>query len=116
LIASLDASGHAAVFTAATTLEPELLLAGNVDAVWAAWKAQQPQAWRSAKAEVDAAGPDDRAAAFADRFKKADLRKGDFAQDLLDTAETTGAPLRTPAYLADALRWLTADAPPEQTP
>ncbi len=108
LIAKLDASKHAAVFSAPTTLEPELLIAGNDAAVWTAWAVQQPGAWVTAKATVDAAGIDGRAAAFAAKLKDADLRKGDFAQDLLEAVETTGAPLRVPAYLDSALRWLAA--------
>jgi putative ATP-dependent endonuclease of OLD family len=83
LIAELGASEHAAVFSAPTTLEPELLIAGNADAVWAAWAAQQPRAWSSAKTHVEAARPDGRAAAFATKLKDADLRKGDFARFLL---------------------------------
>ena len=65
LITDLGASEHAAVFAAATTLEPELLAAGNDDAVWAAWAAQQPRAWETVKAAVEAAAPASRAAAFA---------------------------------------------------
>src|SRR2546430_10097550 len=44
-----------------TTLEPELLVAGNDAAVWKAWAAQQPRAWQTAKATVDAADPAGRA-------------------------------------------------------
>jgi putative ATP-dependent endonuclease of OLD family len=102
------------VFSAPTTLEPELLIAGNDAAIWAAWAMQQPRAWVTAKTAVAAAGIDGRAAAFATKLKDANLRKGDFAQDLLEAVETTGAPLRVPAYLDSALRWLaagTASAP-----
>ena len=56
--------------------------------------------------------PGGRTAAFAPKLKDADLRKGDFAQDFLDAAETAGAPLRVPAYLESALRWLTAGPAP----
>jgi len=112
LIAELGAPEHAAVFTAPTTLEPELLVAGNDAAVWAAWAAQQPRAWAAAKEAVDAAGPDGRAVAFTTRLKDADLRKGDFAQDFLDAVETTGARLRVPAYAESALRWLAAGPAP----
>ena len=84
------------MFAAPTTLEPELLAAGNDDAVWAAWAGQQPRAWETVKAAVDAAAPAGRAAVFALKLKDADLRKGDFAQDFLDAAETSGAPLRRP--------------------
>jgi putative ATP-dependent endonuclease of the OLD family len=112
LITELGASEHAAVFAGLTTLEPELLVAGNDDAVWAAWKAQQPRAWEAAKATVNATDPADRATAFAGKLKDADLRKGDFAQDFLHAIETAGAPLRVPAYLESALRWLTAGPSP----
>lgn len=112
LIEGLGASGHAAVFAGPTTLEPELLAAGNDDAVWAAWAVQQPRAWTTVKAAVDAAASGDRTAVFALKLKDADLRKGDFAQDFLDAVETSGAPLRVPGYLQDALRWLTADPDP----
>jgi putative ATP-dependent endonuclease of OLD family len=115
LIAALGAAGHAAVFSAPTTLEPELLVAGNDAAMWKAWAAQQPRAWQTAKATVEAADASGRAAAFAAKLKEADLRKGDFAQDFLDavetTAETTGERLHVPVYLETALRWLTAPPP-----
>jgi len=112
LIEGLGASGHAAVFAGPTTLEPELLAADNDNAVWAAWAVQQPRAWTTVKAAVDAAAPGDRTTVFALKLKDADLRKGDFAQDFLDAVETSGAPLRVPRYLQDALRWLTADPDP----
>jgi putative ATP-dependent endonuclease of OLD family len=112
LIAAQDASQHAAVFSAPTTLEPELLVAGNDAAVWKAWQAQQPRAWATAKEAVDAAAPGGGAVAFATKFKDADLRKGDFAQDFLDAVETTRSPLRVPAYLERALRWLVTDPTP----
>lgn len=108
LINALGAEEYATVFAALTTLEPELLVAGNDTAVWAAWAAQQPQAWKTVKTTVNAAGPDGRAAAFATKLKDANLRKGDFAQNFLDAVETTSAPLRVPAYLEKALRWLAA--------
>jgi putative ATP-dependent endonuclease of the OLD family len=106
LITELGAPGHAAVFAAPTTLEPELLTAGNDAAIWAAWAAQQPVAWAGVKEAVEAAGPDGQAAEFAARLKHAGLRKGDFAQDFLDAALTAAAPLRVPAYLRSALRWI----------
>jgi putative ATP-dependent endonuclease of OLD family len=112
LIEGLGASGHAAVFAGPTTLEPELLAAGNDNAVWAAWAVQQPRAWTTVKAAVDAAAPGNRTAVFALRLKDADLRKGDFAQDFLDAVETSGAPMQIPGYLQDALRWLTAGPDP----
>ena len=112
LIADLGASEHAAVFAGPTTLEPELLVAGNDDAVWKAWAAQQPRAWQTAKATVDAADSAGRAVAFAIKLKDADLRKGDFAQDFLHAIETGGTPLRVPAYLENALRWLAVGPTP----
>ena len=54
LITELNASEHAAVFAGPTTLEPELLAAGNDAAVWTAWAAQHPRAWETAKAAVEA--------------------------------------------------------------
>ena len=114
LITELNASEHAAVFAGPTTLEPELLAAGNDAAVWTAWAAQQPRAWETAKAAIEAAGPGGRAAAFAIKLKDAGLRKGDFAQDFLEAVEAAGMPLRLPAYLENALRWLTADPIPVQ--
>lgn len=115
LISELGASGQAALFTAPTTLEPELLAAGNDTAIWKAWAAQQPVAWREAKAAVGAAGPGGRAAVFAARLKDARLRKGDFAQDFLDAATEPGASLlQVPAYLEEALRWVTT--PPATVP
>jgi putative ATP-dependent endonuclease of the OLD family len=109
LITELGASGQAALFTAPTTLEPELLAAGNDTAIWRAWAAQQPVAWQGVKAAVEAAGPAGRAAVFAARLKDARLRKGDFAQDFLEAAEDPGIPpLQVPRYLEDALRWITA--------
>jgi putative ATP-dependent endonuclease of OLD family len=110
LIGTLGATGHAAVFSAPTTLEPELLIAGNDAAVWNAWAAQRPRAWQQAKDAVEAVDASSRAAAFAARLKTTDLRKGDFAQDFLDAAETAGEPLHVPGYLETALRWLTAPA------
>jgi putative ATP-dependent endonuclease of the OLD family len=112
MIADLGASEHAAVFAGPTTLEPELLIAGNDDAVWKAWAAQQPRAWQTVKAAVDAADLTGRATAFAIKLKDADLRKGDFALDFLYAVETTGTSLRIPSYLENALRWLTASPTP----
>lgn len=112
LITDLGSTEHAAVFTATTTLEPELLAAGNDDAVWAAWARQQPRAWETVKAAVQATAPASRSAVFAAKLKDADLRKGDFAQDFLDAAETASTPVIIPGYLENALRWLTADPAP----
>ena len=84
------------MFAGPTTLEPELLAAGNDDAVWAAWAAQQPRAWETVKAAVDATAPASRSAVFAAKLKDADLRKGDFAQDFLDAVETASTPVHHP--------------------
>jgi len=114
LITASGASEYAHLVSTPTTLEPELLLAGNADAVWKAWSAQQPNAWATAKAEIEALPTDDRAVAFAKRFKKADLLKGDFAQDFLDAIDTGATPLQVPPYLGEGLSWLTAPASAEQ--
>ena len=107
LIAALGAREHAHVVSTPTTLEPELLLAGNTHAVWKAWSVQQPKAWATAKTEIEAL-PTEQAAAFARRFKNADLLKGDFAQDFLDAVDAGTTPLQVPPYLLDGLTWLTA--------
>jgi len=115
MIGELGASGQAALFTAPTTLEPELLAAGNDTAIWRAWAAQQPVAWQGVKTAVEASGPGSRAAVFAARLRDARLRKGDFAQDFLEAADGPGAPPpQVPRYLEDALRWVTA--PPATIP
>jgi putative ATP-dependent endonuclease of OLD family len=115
LVAALGATKQAAVFSAPTTLEPELLVAGNAAAVWKAWSAQQPRAWRTAKADIEGTDAARRAVTFARRFKKADLLKGDYAQDFLEAVQAGDTPLQVPLYLADALRWLTAPALGEET-
>ena len=108
MISGLGASGHAAV------RRPDhagagAATAGNDAAIWAAWRAQQPVAWRSVKAAVDASDPGGRAAVFAARLRDARSRKGDFAQDFLLTTQKPGSvPLRIPTYLEAALRWITA--------
>ncbi|GID94521.1 ATP-dependent endonuclease [Amorphoplanes digitatis] len=107
LIVSLGASAHARVFHSTTTLEPELLGAGNAPAIWAAWKAQQPKAWTTAKTEIEAIQDlEGRKKAFAKKLSDAQLRKGDFAQDFLEAAGTSWP---VPTYLSDALAWSTAE-------
>lgn len=69
LIDALGASEHAHLASTPITLEPELLLAGNATAVWAAWSAQQPIAWATAKTAIEALPADDRAVAFARRSR-----------------------------------------------
>ncbi|MEV0726561.1 AAA family ATPase [Micromonospora purpureochromogenes] len=108
VIGGLGAEGHARVFASATTLEPELLAAGNEAAIWAAWRKQQPRAWKTAEEEVEAeAAGLARSTKFASRMSEAELRKGDFAQDFLEAA---GDAWQVPGYMADALRWLTQEA------
>lgn len=108
LIVALSATAHADVFHSTTTLEPELLGAGNTDAIWAAWKAQQPEAWTTAKTEIDLkVGIEEiRKRAFARKLAEKQLRKGDFAQDFLEAA---GPAWHVPTYIQDALNWVTAE-------
>jgi putative ATP-dependent endonuclease of the OLD family len=107
LITSLSATNHADVFHSTTTLEPELLGAGNTDAIWAAWKAQQPEAWSTAKTEIDVRiDLEDKKRAFARKMSEKQLRKGDFAQDSLEAAGTTW---HVPTYMQNALNWVTAE-------
>jgi putative ATP-dependent endonuclease of OLD family len=107
LIRTLGATAHADVFHSTTTLEPELLGAGNVDAIWVAWSKQQPKAWTAVKAAIDAiTAVEDKKKAFAKRLSDKELRKGDFAQDFLEAA---GADWHVPDYMKDALIWVTAE-------
>ena len=57
---------------------------------------------QNAKATLDAADGNGRAAAFAAKLKEADLRKGDFAQDFLDTVETSDDRPAVPIQEANA--------------
>jgi putative ATP-dependent endonuclease of OLD family len=108
LIHSLGATDAAAVFASPSTLEPELLEAGNA-AFWPAWSAQRPTAGPRLKARVDAAAdPDERARIVISAMKKTRLRKGDFAQDFLDHTANGGHSLQVPAYIREALTWLVA--------
>ncbi|MET8550397.1 ATP-dependent nuclease [Micromonospora zamorensis] len=107
LISGLGATGHANVFHSTTTLEPELLGAGNTDAIWVAWSKQQPRAWTTIKTAIDAiTAIEDRKKAFAKSMSDKELRKGDFAQDFLEAA---GPAWNVPGYMQDALRWVTAE-------
>ncbi|WP_190394657.1 ATP-dependent nuclease [Nocardiopsis deserti] len=112
LFAELEASDDVAqVFSNRTTLEPELLAADerNAPLLQEAWRNQRPQAWAG---DWDAlpTGPEEaRARAFADLFGKHGVRKGDFAQDLLEVAAELGPDrhLIPPTYFRSALSWIT---------
>jgi putative ATP-dependent endonuclease of OLD family len=107
LIGTLGATAHADVFHSTTTLEPELLGAGNADAIWVAWSKQQPRAWTTAKTAIDAiTAVEDKKKAFAKILSDKELRKGDFAQDFLEAA---GTDWHVPKYMKDALIWVTAE-------
>ncbi|MEU4161723.1 AAA family ATPase [Actinoplanes sp. NPDC026670] len=108
LLTNLNAAAVARVFAAPSTLEPELLEAGN-DAFWPAWQVQRPQAGSKLRKRIDAAATaDERARIIVAAMKKTRLRKGDFAQDFLDQSTISGRPLRVPPYIADAITWLVA--------
>jgi putative ATP-dependent endonuclease of OLD family len=107
LIAGLGATAHADVFHSATTLEPELLGAGNVDAIWVAWSKQQPRAWTTVKTAIDAiTAVEAKKKAFAKSMSDKELRKGDFAQDFLEAADPAW---HVPDYMKKALTWVTAE-------
>ncbi|MEJ3741839.1 AAA family ATPase [Actinomycetes bacterium KLBMP 9797] len=109
LIVDLAATDVTEVFAAPSTLEPELLEAGNAAAFWPAWEVQRPSGGPKVKALVDGVPTaDQRARIVISAMKKTKLRKGDFAQDLLDQADLIGHELRVPPYIKDALTWLVA--------
>lgn len=111
LIRDLSASGVARVFAAPSTLEPELLEAGN-EGFWPAWLKQRPAAGIKLQERVrEATDADHRARILVAAMKKSRLRKGDFAQDLLEQSSTGGHPLRVPPYIAEALNWLVSEQP-----
>ncbi|MEV0569156.1 AAA family ATPase [Dactylosporangium sp. NPDC050588] len=108
LIDGLVATDAAAVFASPSTLEPELLEAGNA-AFWPAWYVQRPTAGLKLKARVEtAADADERARILIAAMKKSRLRKGDFAQDFLDHTTAGGHTLQVPTYVRNALAWLIA--------
>jgi putative ATP-dependent endonuclease of the OLD family len=107
-LADLKATGVARVFAAPSTLEPELLEAGN-GAFWPAWNVQRKKAGPKLNARItQASGADERARMIIAAMKKTRLRKGDFAQDFLDQATIGNHPLQVPPYIADAVTWLVA--------
>lgn len=112
LFAELEASDDVAqVFPNRTTLEPELLAADerNVPILQEAWRNQRPEAWADDWVALPTESEDARARAFADLFGKHKVRKGDFAQDLLEIAAQIGpeGQLTPPKYFCDALSWIT---------
>jgi len=108
-IIQLDATDVAEVFAAPSTLEPELLEAGNAEAFWPAWAIQRPTGAAKVRALVDAArAADHRARIVISAMKKTRLRKGDFAQDFLDQVAAGDHDLHSPPYISSALTWLVA--------
>ncbi len=108
-ITHLNATDVAEVFAAPSTLEPELLEAGNAEAFWPAWEIQRPAGATRVRALVDAAPTADyRARIVISAMKRTRLRKGDFAQDFLDQVASGDHDLRVPSYVSSALTWLVA--------
>lgn len=108
LIAKCDASHMATVWAAPSTLEPELLAAGNDTAFWAAWGQQRPKGQVKVKDKIDvAADADEKARIIVSAMKKTRLRKGDFAQDFLENLP--GGTPQVPEYLALAIRWIAGE-------
>jgi putative ATP-dependent endonuclease of the OLD family len=108
-ISHLNATDVAEVFAAPSTLEPELLEAGNAEAFWPAWGIQRPAGATRVRALVDAAPDADlRARIVISAMKRTRLRKGDFAQDFLDQVASGDHDLRVPSYISSALTWLVA--------
>ncbi|SPT51289.1 recombination protein F [Actinomadura madurae] len=112
LIASLGAGSDARVFANHTSLEPELLLTSskNEDLIRQAWREMRPRAWQEDWQKIDGADAEQRAQTFKEQGDAARIRKGDFAQELLAVAVDAKQPLDVPGYLADALRWIAAEA------
>lgn len=105
-ISSCDANKITRVFVTPSTLEPELLDAGNATAFWRAWSRQKPRAVNRTKNVVTLAA--DRSAAIVKELKDSELRKGDFAQDFLQEADLLDE-LSVPDYLAQAIQWIVED-------
>jgi putative ATP-dependent endonuclease of OLD family len=106
-IEALEAADHARVFSCETSLEAELL-ADNDQAVWSAWRRQQSQAWEATRTAVmQATAGLERKTEFAEAMRATHLRKGDFVQDFLEDA---GDEWRVPAYLREALSWVTEES------
>ena len=91
------------VLTNAVTLEHELFNSGNDALLKKEFLALHPQSQDRWADEVEAAQPQDRAAAFVALLKAMRTRKGDFAQRLADCIEA-GEAFYVPAYLEQAIR------------
>lgn len=113
LARDLGAADRCEVFVGQPTLEPELLRAG--DANWAVVKAaylrQRPRKggedWERIMAPP---AVEERIDQFMEEFKKHQLRKGDFAQEVADLAGDN-TDFVVPDYLQRAIRWV-AEAEP----
>lgn len=115
LITSSSARSLAKVFHNEFTLEPEILRAGgpNRELLVNAWKEQRPQAWTEDWEGVGNGTLDVQAKALTGLLKeKSKIRKGDLAQALLAEAAARpddAQPLAVPAYLREALLWITEE-------
>ncbi|MFF6809845.1 ATP-dependent endonuclease [Streptomyces sp. NPDC012403] len=115
LITSTGTSDLARVFHNEFTLEPEILRAGgpNRSLLIEAWREQRPQAWTTDWQAVGDGSPDEQAKALSELLHKVDkIRKGDLAQAFLAGAAARpdeAPPLAVPAYLRDALEWITEE-------
>lgn len=90
------------IFVNNYSLETELVLAGNSDALKAAYREIHPQSEEKWDKAVAAKG-DDLAANMHDLFDK--TRKGDFAHALTYLIEE-GQEFTVPTYISDAIKWI----------
>lgn len=113
LASDLGASDRLNVFVAKPTLEPELLAAGpgNRAVIEEAFNRQRrvvgPKVWEQIDELADA---EEAGKAFLDAFEKKKLRKGDFAQDVAELS-TLQTGFTVPAYLKDAITWISEVQP-----
>jgi putative ATP-dependent endonuclease of OLD family len=108
LAKSLGADDRLEVFVADPTLEPELLRAGpaNLAVAEEAFNRQKPQVGRQVWTDIKAiADMEERISLFLEEFKKKNLRKGDFAQDVAELS-TKNEDFVVPAYLSAAITWI----------
>ncbi|MFD6095540.1 ATP-dependent endonuclease [Nocardiopsis flavescens] len=109
ILAELGAGEDTArVFGNTTTLEPALMTAapGNLPHLQEAWRNQRPNAWAGDWDALRTRPEKERPRMLADMFGQYRIRKGDFAQHLLEVSAEIG-PLTPPAYFRDALQWIT---------
>jgi putative ATP-dependent endonuclease of OLD family len=108
LAKTLGAEDRLEVFIAHPTLEPELLSAcpANVNVVEKAFNRQRPQAGPKAWEQIkELTSPAEREDLFQKEFKRQELRKGDFAQDVAELS-TQHPDFTVPQYLRNAISWI----------